>query len=108
MSKRMRRSLPYLQILAVCKPKLRQAVIVHAPAEVILAICECSLNMLKGVIPLTPRQKRALSRYKKHLRALADKKVSRKQKKRYLSQNGGGLLTSVLPPVLNALGNLLV
>ena len=41
-------------------------------------------------------------------KALADKKVPHKRKKRYLSQKGGGLLTSVLPPVLNVLGNLLV
>ena len=108
MSKRMRRSLPYLQIMAECKPKLRKAILEHAPSDVLLAICECSLNLLKGVIPLTPRQKRMLSRYKKHLRGLANKKVSRTQKKRYLSQKGGGLLTTVLPPVLNVLGKLLV
>ena len=64
MSKRMRRSLPYLQIMAVCKPKLRKMLIAHAPSEVLFAVCECSLNFLKRVIPLTPRQKRMLSRYR--------------------------------------------
>ncbi len=108
MSKPMRRSLLYLQIMAVCKPKLRKMLIAHAPSDVIMAICECSLNVLKGVIPMTPRQKRMLSRYKTHLRALANKKVSQKRKRRYLNQKGGGLLTTVLPPVLSVLGNLLV
>jgi hypothetical protein len=103
----MRRSLSSLQILAVCKPNLRKMLLEHAPTEVFLAICECSLNLLKGVIPLTPRQKRMLLRYKTHLRALANKKVSKKRKKRYLHE-GGGLLTTVLPPVLNVLGKLLV
>ena len=106
MSKRMKRSLPYLQIMAACKPKLRKTLLEHAPAEVVLAICKCSLNLLKGVIPLSPRQKRLLSRYKTHLRALANRKVSRKMKK--TSQKGGGLLSTVLPPVLNVLGHLLV
>ena len=65
-----------------CRPKLRELMINNVPPEVIVAICECSLNLLKGVIiiPLTPRQKRRLARYKTHLRVLANKKVSRKQK----------------------------
>jgi hypothetical protein len=108
MSKRMKRSLPYLQVMAMCKPKLRKMLVAHAPSDVVMAICECALNLLKGVIPLTLRQKRVLSRYKTHLRALANKKVSQKRKRKYLSQKGGGILTSVLPPVLNVLGNLLV
>ena len=108
MSKRMKRSLPYLQVMMACGPKLRKMLVGHAPEHVLMAICECALNVLKGVIPLTQRQKRQLTRYKTHLRGLANKKVSKKQKKRYLTQKGGGLLTTVLPPVINALGSLLV
>ena len=83
-------------------------IIGHAPDHVLMAICECALNVLKGVIPLTQRQKRQLSRCRTHLRGLANEKVSKKQKKRYLTQKGSGLLTTVLPPVINTLGNLLV
>ena len=108
MSRRMKRSLPYLQVIMACGPKLRKMIIGHAPDHVLMAICECALNVLKGVIPLTARQKRQLSRCRTHLRGLANKKVSKKQKKRYLTQKGGGLLTTVLPPVINTLGNLLV
>ena len=108
MSKRMRGSLPYLQVMVKSKPKLRKFLIDNVPANVITAICECSLNLLKGVIPLTPRQKRRLVRYKTHLRALANKKVSRKQKKKHLNKKGGNLLTALLPPVLSVLGSLLV
>ena len=57
MSKRMKRSLLYLQIMAVCKPKLRKMLITHAPTDVSIVICECSLNVLKDVIPLTPLKK---------------------------------------------------
>ena len=57
MSKRMKRSLPYLQVMAMCKPKLRKMLVAHAPSDVVMAICECALNLLKGVIPLTLRQK---------------------------------------------------
>jgi hypothetical protein len=82
----MKGSLPYLQVIAKYGPKLRKLLIDNVFANVITAICECSLNLLKGVIPVTPRQKRRLARYKTHLRALASKKVSRKRKKLYLNQ----------------------
>ena len=103
MSKRMKGSLPYLQVIVKSKPKLRKLLIDNVPANVITAICECSLNLLKGVIPVTPRKKRRLARYKTHLRALASKKVSRKRKKLYLNQKGGNLLSALLPPVLGVL-----
>ena len=106
MSKRMKGSLPYLQVLAKSKPKLRKLIIDHAPPDVITAICECSLNTLKGVIPLTPRQKRRLAPYKIHLGELANKKVSRKRKKTYLTQKGGSLLGALFPPALGVLGSL--
>ena len=41
MSKRMRDSLPYLQILAKCKPKVRKVLIEHGPSNLVLSICEC-------------------------------------------------------------------
>ena len=53
MSKGMKGSLPYLQILAKSKPKLRKILIQNVPESVITAIYECCLNTLKGVIPLT-------------------------------------------------------
>jgi hypothetical protein len=108
MSKRMRGSLPYLQVIVKSKPKLRKVLIENVPANVCTAICKCSLNLLKGVIPLTPRQKRHLACYKTHLRASANKKVSRKQKKKHLNKKGGNLLMALLPPVLSVLGSLLV
>jgi hypothetical protein len=105
MSKRMKRSLPYLRVMGTCEPKLRKFMVNNVPAEVISAIRECSLNLLKGIVPLTPRQKRRLVRYKVHLRDLANKKVSRKRKRQRLNQKGGNLLSELLPPVLGVLGN---
>ena len=107
MSKRMKGSLPYLQVLVKSKPRLRKILIDNVPDSVITAICECCLNLLKGVISLTSPQKRRLARHKTHLRALANKKVSRKKKKQYLNQKGGNLLTALIPPVLAVLSSLL-
>ena len=109
MSKRMRGSLPYLQILAKCKPKVRKVLIEHGPSDLVLSICECCHNVLKGTVPLTKRQKQHLSRYKKHLRDLANQKVSRVKKQRLLTQQkgGGNLLAALLPPVLTVSTSLL-
>ena len=52
----MKGSLPYLQILAKSKPKVRKILIQNVPDSVITAIYECCLNTFKGVIPLTQRQ----------------------------------------------------
>ena len=60
MSKHMKDNLPYLQVLVKSKPKLRKLLVEHGPPSLITAICECALNLLKGVIPLTPPQKRRL------------------------------------------------
>ena len=68
----MKDNLPYLQVLVKSKPKLRKLLIEHGPESLITSICECAQNLLKGVIPLTPRQKRRLARYKKYLRGLAN------------------------------------
>ena len=75
----MKDNLPYLQVLVKSKPKLRKLLIEHGPVSLITSICECALNLLKGVIPLTLRQKRRLARYKTYLRGLANKKVSLKK-----------------------------
>ena len=108
MSKRMKENLPYLQILAKCKPKLRKVIIEHGPTDVIISICECAYNLLKGTVPISTNQKRNLSRHKEHLRTLANKKISRTKKKKLLTQKGGNVLAALLPPVLSVLGSLLV
>ena len=106
MSKCIKGSLPYLQVLVKSKPKLRKILIDNVPESVITAICECCWNLLKRVIPLTSPWLRCLAPHKTHLRALANKKVSRKKKKQYLNQKGGNLLMA-LPSVLGVLSSLL-
>ena len=62
------------------------------------------LNMLKGVIRLTSRQKQRLSRYKKEFRSLGKKSVSVIKKRKLLNQKGGGAaLAAILPIALAVL-----
>ena len=81
MSAVVRRALPLLKVLADARPKLKKAIIKHAPTELVTAISEIVLNLIKGVIKLTASQKKRLSRYKKDLLTLAKKKISQGKKK---------------------------
>ena len=99
MSAVVKRALPLLKVLADAKPKLKTAIIQHAPTELVTAISEIVLNLIKGVIKLTASQKKRLSRYKKDLLALAKKKLSIGKKKKILVQKGGSAAVSILVPL---------
>ena len=106
MSDYVKRALPLLQVIAKSKPKVRNAIIEHGPADLIKAISEIVLNVLKGVVKLTARQKKRLVRYKNKLRALSSNKVSQKVKRKFLTQKGGGggaALAVLLPLAIAAL-----
>ena len=106
MSDYVKRALPLLQVIAKSKPKVRNTIIEHGPADLIKAISQIVLNVLKGVIKLTAAQKKRLVRYKNKLRALASNKVSQRVKKRFLTQKGGGggaALAVLLPLAIAAL-----
>ena len=99
MSAVVRRALPLLKILVDAKPKLKKAIIKYASPDLVMAISEIVLNMLKGIIKLTPQQKHRLSRYKKEFRSLAKKNVSIDKKRKLLVQKGGGAGLAFLLPL---------
>ena len=99
MSAVVRRALPLLKTLVDAKPKLKKAIIKYASPDLVMAISEIALNMLKGIIKLTPQQKQRLSRYKKEFRSLAKKNVSVNKKRKILVQKGGGAGLAILLPL---------
>ena len=99
MSAVVRRALPLLKTLADANPKLKKAIIKNASPDLMLAISEIALNILKGVIKLNPNQKHRLSRYKKEFRSLAKKNVSVGKKRKLLVQKGGSALLGALIPL---------
>lgn len=107
MSRRLSNNADFLRVLAKAKPNLRRAILKCCHSELIKVICEVTLNVLHGVVPLNSQQERKLKRYKKILRALADRSLSLKKKKEHLNQTGGSFLPALLPPVLSALASLL-
>lgn len=100
-----------LVMLARAKPQLAKQIIAGADQSLLKSISECSLNILKGVVPLTPKQKSKLRRYKNRMRSLATttSKRNAKEKKALLMRGGfvGALLGTVAPLLVSALGGLL-
>ena len=106
MTRRLKDHTHALQALSKSSKKRRTAILKHADKDLVVCLGECALNVLKGRVPLTPSQKKKLSRHKTHLRALANKKTTHAKRKRLLIQKGG-FLGSLLVPILSTLGGLL-
>ena len=111
MSAVVKRALPLLHTLAEAKPKFKKAIIKNASPELLKAISEIVLNMLKGIIPLSPQQKQRLSRYKNVFRALAKKGLSAVKKRKLLVQKGGGAglaVKNASPELLKAISEIVL
>ena len=94
-----------LQLLEICPPNLRKNLLKKIPDSCIKAICECSLNTLKGNIPLTKHQKAKLRKHKTVLRELAKKRKPLYQKRKLLIQKGG-FLNLLIPAALSVITTL--
>ena len=88
---RLRPHLPILQTLAhpgySCK--LKTEVLKHCSNDCILKICEIVYNILKGVVPLTSRQKRHLAGRKHILRRIVQPQPVKQRRALLVSQKGG-------------------
>ena len=103
-SKRLKKQAETLKYLHRLSPHAAKTVIKSCDNQLVNALCEGSLNVLRGNVPLTPHHKRRLQRYKKDLRALANRRLSTKHKKVLLQK--GGFLSALLPPIIGILGSL--
>ena len=97
-----------LKLLHKAKPSLRKAIISKGHDKLIRCICECALNILHGHAPISQKYKNQLSRRKKCLRKLADRKISLKHKRKVIQNGGflGALLSAVIPTVASLIGGL--
>ena len=94
-----------LQDLKLIKnsPKaLRKQLLKKLPRRAVKAICECTLNVLKGTVPLSSYQKKSLRKYKTTLRKIGSKKGSLFAKKKLIIQHGG-FLNILIPAALSVL-----
>jgi len=87
----------YIELLEVCNnPSVTKAIVKSAPDNVIKTICNAALNCYRGDIPLSPKQKKVLKRFKKQIELLCSKSVGLKTKRKILLQKGGGIWIPLL------------
>lgn len=105
--RRLKKHADEIRFLSKCSSRQRKAFLQNANPSLITALCECASNIVKGNVPMSKSHKTKLTRYKKHLRALANKRVPHRKRRHILVQQGG-FLGLILKPVIQTLGGLLL
>lgn len=112
-------------LAALCHATRRQriAILKSADNSIIRCICECALNVLRGVVSFPSSKVKKLTKYKNVIRKLVQekreqeavgkirkkkKKINWGLKKKFIVQNGGGFLPYLLTPILEVLINRLI
>ncbi len=105
MSKRLQNHIEILKVLKNSNPKQRKALLEAANNSLILCICECIHNLLRGNLKLSSAKKQELKKHARILRQIADRKTKVDKKRALLVQNGG-FLPALLAPALAVAGSL--
>ena len=103
---KLRKTFEKVRILSLATPHVRKQLLQQGGREVVDCISECFVNILKGNVHLSPKQKSCLTKYKHKLREIAKKKVSLQQKKKIIQQ-GRFPLGAILAPVASVRASLL-
>lgn len=103
---RLKRNFKLLRFLKKAKRKHRSSFLKTAPTDVILCLCDCAHNVLRGNIHLKKKDRDSLRRYKKALRQLTEKKSGVEKKRKFLIQKGG-FLPYLLGPIISAAGGII-
>jgi len=81
MAWRLRKNYDFLTLLVKCTPAQRKAILTVAEDTLVRTICECVLDVLKEIVPVTKRARRKLLAQKKSLIGLAAKSTPLTKKK---------------------------
>lgn len=102
--KNLARQKELLQVLRTATPKLRAAIIKNSDNQTVKALVEIVVNLLKGNIPLTNKQKSNLEKYRNKLRQVyrtcyncKKQKISNINKGRKLIIQTGGFFPAIIP-----------
>ena len=93
-----------LKKLHTATPAQRKKLLAGNNKNLMRCLCECAKNILKGNVPLTTPQKKALRRHRQKLNKLVLKKTPAKTKKKIVQS--GGFLGAILSPIVGLLGRL--
>ena len=97
-----------LILLANSTPSAAKKIIKNANSTVLKAISELSLNMLNGVVKLTPARKRRLKKYKNIMQKISEKKVKIADRRKLIQRGGfvSELLRALCPRVMKGMSAL--
>ena len=97
--------LPFLKKARRCCGKERDHLLGNCSKEQVFALCECFENLFRNKkFPLTARQKLRLKKHLIAIKNILDRAVSWKQKRKFFTtQEGKGLVTTVLSIAIPAL-----
>lgn len=83
--------LAFLKYCSTASPKERRKILKAANREQLKCLCEVTLNVAKQNIKVPPAVKQKLTKHKKAIRFIVDRKPSLLRKKKELIQKGGFL-----------------
>jgi hypothetical protein len=103
-----RENVEFLKQLAGTKSdRKKNALLLQATSDQILAIVEICANVLKYNFSLTGKQKRKLAKFADYYRALSRARTERSARNR-LQQGSGVALAAILAPIVGALAEHLI
>ena len=87
-------------------PKKRKEIIANAKRPLLDAFMECAINILGGIVSLTPEQHKKLNRYRESIRTISKKRISLREKKKIIQKGGfvQAILGAVLPYIASLIG----
>ena len=97
-----------LKYISCCTNNIRKVVLKGVNKELILALCDCILNCLKGYITLKDKDISHLKKHKNTLRSLVRKNQTIRKQRNILLQKGGAILPIILPYIFTALSSFLL
>lgn len=98
----------FLTNLCRTKSEKKRSRMIHEPtSEQLFAIAEIALNVLKGRLPLTNKQRERLIPYASFVRKLSRAR-SENSARQVVQVGGGPLLASLITPVLIEIGRALI
>ena len=98
------------KFLSDCQdPRVRSTILARAPDKLIKTICNAVLNVERGDIVLSKKQKQLFKKNRKHIAKLTSRDYSLGQKRNFLKQKGGAfpLIPILLSTALSTLGSAL-
>ncbi len=104
MSKLVKKHVAFFQLLSTTTSRIQRRILLDTiTKEQLRALVEIVVNLLRGVLPITPSRKADLGKHKNLLRTIGDKSVSLRKKRRLLCRRGHvvAILLKAVEPALN-------